>query len=76
MSWWIMVGPCVPVFGVLQLTTPSLEPVQLQACEAGLSQKLMEILGGPRLEACRLYVNLVCKILALLITQGLSFFTR
>lgn len=31
----------------------------------------MEILGGPRLEACRLYVNLICKILALLITQGL-----
>lgn len=50
----------------------SLEPVQLQACEAALSQRLMEILGGPRLEACRLYVNLICKILALLITQGLS----
>lgn len=47
------------------------EPVQLQACEAGLSQRLMEILGGPRLEACRLYVNLICKILALLITQGM-----
>ncbi|ROW03312.1 hypothetical protein VSDG_01559 [Cytospora chrysosperma] len=45
------------------------EPVQLQACEAGLSQRLMEILGGPRLEACRLYVNLICKILELLITQ-------
>lgn len=48
------------------------EPVQLQACEAGLSQRLIEILGGPRLEACRLYVNLVCKILALLITQGMD----
>lgn len=31
----------------------------------------MEILGGPQLEACRLYVNLICKILALLITQGM-----
>lgn len=52
-----------------QADLSSTEPVQLQACEAGLSQRLMEILGGPRLEACRLYVNLICKILALLITQ-------
>lgn len=33
----------------------------------------MEILGGPRLEACRLYVNLITKILTLLITQGLPY---
>ncbi|KAJ4417157.1 hypothetical protein N0V82_006357 [Gnomoniopsis sp. IMI 355080] len=57
------------VIPVLYNVLVDYEPVQLQACEAGLSQKLVEILGGPRLEACRLYVNLVCKILALLITQ-------
>ncbi|KAF3761649.1 ARM repeat-containing protein, partial [Cryphonectria parasitica EP155] len=57
------------VIPVLYNVLVDYEPVQLQACEAGLSQRLMEILGGPRLEACRLYVNLICKILALLITQ-------
>ncbi|PSR84054.1 armadillo-type protein [Coniella lustricola] len=57
------------VIPVLYNVLVDYEPVQLQASEAGLSQKLMEILGGPRLEACRLYVNLICKILALLITQ-------
>lgn len=57
------------VIPVLYNVLVDYEPVQLQACEAGLSQRLMEILGGPRLEACRLYVNLICKILELLITQ-------
>ncbi|KAK7747431.1 hypothetical protein SLS53_001686 [Cytospora paraplurivora] len=49
------------------------EPVQLQASEAGLSQWLIEILGGPRLEASRPYINLIGKILALLITQEPEF---
>lgn len=49
------------------------EPVQLQASEAGLSQRLIEILGGPRLESSRPYINLIGKILALLITQEPEF---
>ncbi|KAI3396251.1 hypothetical protein diail_12395 [Diaporthe ilicicola] len=45
------------------------EPVQLQACEAGLSQRLTDLLSGPRLENSRPLIGLICKILALLITQ-------
>ncbi|KAG6361285.1 hypothetical protein INS49_009510 [Diaporthe citri] len=45
------------------------EPVQLQASEAGLSQRLINLLGGPRLETSRPLIGLICKILALLITQ-------
>lgn len=45
------------------------EPVQLQASEAGLSTRLIDLLGGPRLEASRPLTGLICKILALLITQ-------
>lgn len=50
------------------LTTPP-EPVQLQASEAGLSQRLIELLGGPRLETSRPLIGLICKVLTLLITQ-------
>ncbi|KAJ0106808.1 gtp binding protein [Diaporthe amygdali] len=45
------------------------EPVQLQACEAGLSQRLTDLLSGPRLETSRPLIGLICKILALLIAQ-------
>ncbi|KAK7716412.1 hypothetical protein SLS64_003566 [Diaporthe eres] len=45
------------------------EPVQLQASEARLSTRLIDLLGGPRLEASRPLTGLICKILALLITQ-------
>lgn len=45
------------------------EPVQLQACEAGLSQRLTDLLSGPRLKTSRPLIGLICKILALLITQ-------
>jgi hypothetical protein len=45
------------------------EPVQLQASEAGLSQRLVDLLDGPRLEKARPLIGLICKILALLITQ-------
>lgn len=50
------------------LTTPP-EPVQLQASEAGLSQRLIDLLGGPRLETSRPLIGLICKILAFLIAQ-------
>lgn len=50
------------------LTTPP-EPVQLQASEAGLSQRLIDLLEGPRLETSRPLIGLICKVLALLITQ-------
>lgn len=45
------------------------EPVQLQASEAGLSHRLIELLDGPRIEKSRPLIGLICKILALLITQ-------
>ncbi|EON99235.1 putative gtp binding protein [Phaeoacremonium minimum UCRPA7] len=45
------------------------EPAQLRACQAGLSNELIGILSGPRLENCRAFINIICKILALMITQ-------
>ncbi|ROW07510.1 hypothetical protein VPNG_07106 [Cytospora leucostoma] len=61
------------VIPVLYNVLVDYEPVQLQASEAGLSQRLVEILGGPRLKASRPYINLIGKILALLITQEPEF---
>lgn len=51
------------------MLTYSAEPVQLQASEAGLSQRLVDLLEGPRLETSRPLIGLICKILALIITQ-------
>lgn len=50
------------------LTNPP-EPVQLKASEAGLSQRLIDLLRGPRLATSRPLIGLICKVLALLITQ-------
>lgn len=52
-----------------QALTHYLDPAQLQASEAGLSQGLINLLKGPRLEKSRPLIGLICKILALLITQ-------
>lgn len=60
------IWPCAPKTPAL---TSCSEPVQLQASEAGLSQRLVELLGGPRLETSRPLIGLICKVLALLITQ-------
>ncbi|KAL1865308.1 hypothetical protein Daus18300_007198 [Diaporthe australafricana] len=57
------------VVTVLYNVSVDYEPVQLQACEAGLSQRLTDLLSGPRLEKSRPLTGLICKILALLITQ-------
>ncbi|OIW24676.1 hypothetical protein CONLIGDRAFT_102596 [Coniochaeta ligniaria NRRL 30616] len=46
------------------------EPAQLEACNACLSRVLVEIIRGPRLNACRPFLNIICKILKLLISQG------
>lgn len=46
------------------------EPAQLQACEARLSIELISILAGPRLTHCLAFTNIVCKILALMVSQG------
>lgn len=52
-----------------QALTHRLDPAQLQASEAGLSQRLTDLLEGPRLEKTRPLIGLICKILALLIKQ-------
>ncbi|KAB5566109.1 hypothetical protein GE09DRAFT_1105528 [Coniochaeta sp. 2T2.1] len=45
------------------------EPAQLDACNASLSRVLIDILSGPRLYACMPFLNIICKILRLLISQ-------
>ena len=49
------------------------EPAQLQACQAHLSRALISIICGPRLAQCRAFLNIVCKILALLLSQDSEF---
>lgn len=57
------------VITVLYNVLVDYESAQLQASEAGLSHQLIDLLDGPRLEKARPLVGLICKILALLITQ-------
>ncbi|KAG8169734.1 hypothetical protein KVR01_000479 [Diaporthe batatas] len=57
------------VITVLYNVLVDYEPVQLQASEAGLSHRLIDLLDGPRLEKARPLIGLICKVLALLITQ-------
>ncbi|CAK7203012.1 hypothetical protein SEUCBS139899_005741 [Sporothrix eucalyptigena] len=45
------------------------EPAQLQASQAHLSRALISIVSGPRLVQCRAFLNIICKILGLLISQ-------
>jgi len=47
------------------------EPAQLEASKASLSSVLVEIIGGPRLNSCRHFLNIICKILKMLISQGM-----
>ncbi len=49
------------------------EPAQLQACQAHLSRTLVDIISGPRLYQCRAFLNIICKIFGLLVTQGWPF---
>ncbi|KAK3381913.1 GTP binding protein [Podospora didyma] len=46
------------------------DPAQLQASEAGLSQHLVDILAGERLEKCRPDLNVTARLLGLLFNQG------
>lgn len=49
------------------------EPAQLQASNAGLSGILVNILCSHRLQHCRPFLNIMCKTLLLLVSQGMSF---
>ena len=45
------------------------EPAQLQACNAGLSAQLLNLLSGPQLPNTQAFINIICKIFGLLISQ-------
>ena len=51
---------------------PITEPAQLQACNAGLSKVLVEIVSGDRLASCQSALSHIMTILELLCNQGMS----
>lgn len=47
------------------------EPAQLEACKARLSPVLVALISSPRLMSCLPFLNIICKILGMLVTQGM-----
>ena len=49
-----------------------IEKAVLQACEAGLSKKLVGIISGPRFQQCQQSLALIIQLLEQLVSQGTS----